>query len=200
MKVPTCVLIQVGGGHDSAGDGPACKDLSLHLMPALQSTVLGDHEALVVPQRGAGAIRLAREALVLVVALQNKAHTHRHRLSTHRPRCRFGEAAGQVNCSMPAAAGMCCSVAKLQPNFRYCSSWLGVHETSSMTRRTQNAANHVDSMWQRGSNVLEPHPLVFSHVGVAGVNGDSVLAGIMVDGLVIPCSSTQHEHGLSCTS
>lgn len=66
-------------------------------MPALQSTVLGDHEALVVPQRGAGAIRLAREALVLVVA-----------------------------------------------------------------------------------------PLVFSHVGVAGVNGDSVLAGIMVDGLVIP--------------
>lgn len=78
-QVPTCVLIQVGSGHDSTGDGPACKDLSLHLMATLQSTVLGDHEALVVPQRGAGAIGVTCEALVLVVALQNKA-PHRHRI------------------------------------------------------------------------------------------------------------------------
>jgi hypothetical protein len=63
-------LVERVSGIDGACDGSACVDLCLHLQPALEPAMLADHQPLVVVDRGAGAVRVARKALVLGVALQ----------------------------------------------------------------------------------------------------------------------------------
>ena len=57
-------------GRDAAADGPSRRNLRLHLQDPGQVPVLRDHEALVVIHGEARAVRLAREALVAVVALR----------------------------------------------------------------------------------------------------------------------------------
>lgn len=82
---PTCVFIQACSGHDAAGDGPTCVNLGLHLVAALQRAMLRHHQALVVLQGGAGAIRLAGEALMLAVALHARQGEPQRQLLSRSP-------------------------------------------------------------------------------------------------------------------
>ncbi len=68
------ILVQLFGGVDAAADGPACIDLRLHCMRAVQPTMLGHHLAPTKMSQTSKDVQGKREKDLLPYGFQKTCH------------------------------------------------------------------------------------------------------------------------------